>query len=154
MLFEPARVIKPQRVRFRKVPIQAPYPRRRLRIVHYSHQPRPEPAVAEFLQQGGKLVGAGSLCLKAGAAWLVTRNNRKWTQQGPKLVGTGVAFARQGGSVALSTDGNTAVIGEAYDNDTVGATWVFARNNAWMQQGAKLVGTGAARYQGESVTML
>ena len=36
-----------------------------------------------------------------------------WTQQGPKLVGTGAATGEsfQGGSVSLSGDGNTAIVG-------------------------------------------
>src|SRR3979411_2735093 len=36
----------------------------------------------------------------------------QFTQQGPKLVGTGAMWAsNQGGSVALSADGNTAIVG-------------------------------------------
>ena len=47
-----------------------------------------------------------------GAAWVFTRSNGVWTQQGSKLVGSdAVGFARQGTSVALSADGNTAIIG-------------------------------------------
>ena len=49
-----------------------------------------------------------------GAAWVFTRSGSTWTQQGPKLVGTGaVGTAEQGWSVALSADGNTALIGGA-----------------------------------------
>ena len=48
------------------------------------------------------------------------------TQQGAKLVGTGaVGAAEQGRSVALSADGNTAVVGGYNDNSQVGAAWVF-----------------------------
>jgi hypothetical protein len=57
----------------------------------------------------------------------------QFTQQGPKLVGTGaVGMALQGQSVALSADGNTAIIGGALDNggafSGVGAAWVFIRS--------------------------
>jgi hypothetical protein len=52
-----------------------------------------------------------------------------WTQQGNKLVGTGAAGAGQqrGNSVALSADGNTAIVGGDADNSNVGAVWVFGQ---------------------------
>ena len=123
-----------------------------------------------WTQQGNKLVGTGavgaaqqgiSVALSAdgntaivggiddngdtGAAWVFTRSGGVWTQQGNKLVGTGaVGAARQGSSVALSADGNTAIVGGPDDNGTVGAAWVFTRSGGvWTQQGSKLVGTGA-----------
>ncbi len=41
----------------------------------------------------------------------------QFTQQGPKLVGSGaVGAAGQGNSVALSADGNTAIVGGHCDN--------------------------------------
>jgi hypothetical protein len=41
-----------------------------------------------------------------------TRSGGTWTQQGSKLVGSGATGAAyQGNSVALSADGNTAVLG-------------------------------------------
>jgi lipocalin len=137
-----------------------------------------------WTQQGSKLVGSGavgtteqqgnSVALSAdgntaivggysdnngfGAAWVYTRSNGAWTQQGSKLVGTGVAgyYAEQGYSVALSADGNTALIGGPNDNDGLGAAWVFTRaNGVWTQQGSKLVGTGAIgqAVQGVSVSL-
>src|SRR5262249_2019218 len=80
-----------------------------------------------------------------GAAWVFTRSGGVWTQQGPKLVGSGaVGFAEQGFSVALSADGNTALVGGSLDNSGVGAAWVLTRSGAvWTQQGAKMVGSGA-----------
>ena len=65
-----------------------------------------------------------------------------WTQQGGKLVGTGaVGHAGQGISVALSADGNTAIVGGENDNSGTGAAWVYTRSNGvWTQQGGKLVG--------------
>jgi len=92
-----------------------------------------------------------------GAAWVFTRNGGIWTQQGNKLVGTGaVGAANQGGSVSLSADGNTAVVGGGGDNGNTGAVWVFTRNGGiWTQQGSKLVGAGATRpaQQGASVSL-
>ena len=89
----------------------------------------------------------------------------QYVQDGPKLVGSGsVGNAAQGRSVALSADGNTALIGgpldqtagtDTYTLGSVGAAWVFVRNgNVWVQQGPKLVGTGAALpAQGSSVAL-
>ena len=67
----------------------------------------------------------------AGAAWVWTRTGGVWTQQGSKLVGTGgaVGAAYQGASVALSSDGNTAIVGGYPDNAGTGAAWVFTRSN-------------------------
>jgi hypothetical protein len=133
-------------------------------------------------QQGAKLVGTGavgnasqgdSVALSrdgntaivggrqdnifVGAAWVYTRNNGVWGQQGNKLVGNGaVGSSAQGWSVALSADGNTAIVGGYYDNSATGAGWVFTRNNGiWTQQGNKLVGTGAVgnAEQGLSVAL-
>jgi hypothetical protein len=86
-----------------------------------------------------------------------TRSGGVWTQQGSKLVGTGaVGSARQGVSVALSGDGNTAIVGRVADNEGAGAVWVYTRSGGvWTQQGSKLVGTdavGSAR-QGGSVAL-
>jgi hypothetical protein len=127
-----------------------------------------------WTQQGSKLVGAGavgkaqqgiSVSLSgdgntalvgghydsdsAGAAWVFTRSGSTWSQQGEKLVGTGAVntprAARQGRAVAISGDGNTAIVGGWYDNGFAGAAWVFTRTNGvWSQQGAKLVATNVS----------
>lgn len=120
-----------------------------------------------FQQQGDKLIGADytatsnqgrNVSISAdgntviigapidnyfkGAAWIFVRNENKWSQQGTKLYGTGaVGDAQQGSSVAISADGNTALVGGEYDNSGKGAVWVFSRKgNAWIQEGEKLVG--------------
>ena len=79
------------------------------------------------------------------------------------MVGNGAAGpASQGWSVALSADGNTAVVGGPDDNLSpdntggVGAAWIFTRGGGtWSQQGNKLVGTGAVgnSQQGFSVAI-
>ena len=83
----------------------------------------------------------------AGAAWVFTRSGSTWTQQGAKLTGgeeNGAAMF--GTSVALSSDGNTALIGGHADNGAVGAAWVFTRSGGvWTQQGPKLTGRRARR---------
>ncbi len=122
-----------------------------------------------FIQQGSKLTGGGevgagafgiSVALSAsgrtaligghdddgnvGAAWVFTRSGSTWTQQGPKLTGGGeTGDGEFGMSVALSGDGNVALIGGRGDNGHVGAAWVFTRSRStWTQQGSKLTGSG------------
>ncbi len=101
---------------------------------------------------GGPLDNGGT-----GASWVFTRSGSTWSQQGPKLVGAGaVGAAWQGQSVALSADGNAAMIGGPFDNGHVGAAWMFVRSGStWSQEGPKLVGTGAlgAAEQGWSVAL-
>src|SRR5204863_377175 len=78
-----------------------------------------------------------------GAAWVFTRNGDVWTEQGRKLVGSGgVEKCSQGESVALSADGNTAIVGGMGCD----AAWVFTRTaGVWKQQGNYLRGTGAVK---------
>jgi hypothetical protein len=83
-----------------------------------------------------------------GAAWVFTRSSSAWTQQGSKLTGSEEVAAccgsEFGTSVALSSDGNTALVGGRRDNGGVGAAWVFARSGStWTQQGSKLTGSSA-----------
>jgi uncharacterized protein (TIGR03437 family) len=103
------------------------------------------------------IVGGPDDNANTGAAWVFTRSAGLWTQQGSKLVGSGAfGFALQGCSVALSADGNTAIVGGPWDKGSLGATWVFSRSaGLWTQQGSKLVGSGAvgAPFQGYSVAL-
>ena len=104
------------------------------------------------------LVGGWRDNTEAGAAWVFTRSGETWTQQGAKLTGSGETGpkGRFGASVALSDDGNTALIGGYGDTTSTGAAWVFTRSGgSWSQQGAKLTGsgeTGAGRF-GMSVAL-
>ena len=118
-----------------------------------------------WTQQGQKLVGTGfvgnasqgnSVALSGdgstaivggpsdnggvGAVWVFTRSGGAWTQQGSKLIGTGaIGNAGQGNSVALSSDGNTAIVGGASDSSGIGGAWVFARSGSvWDQQRPKV----------------
>jgi len=149
-------------------------------LVPAASQPDSQPALPQLLQQGSKLVGTGmvglaeqgwSVALSAdgntaivggladdritGAAWVYSRSGGAWTQQGSKLVGTGViGSAGQGFSVALSTDGNTAIVGGPFDNKMTGAAWVHTRSGGtWTQQGSKLVGTGVIGSAGQGVSV-
>ncbi len=87
---------------------------------------------------GGKAAGAG-------AAWVFTRSGSTWIQQ-QKLTaasGTETGNGAFGASVALSSDGSTAVIGGPTDNNGgtgsgVGAVWVFTRSGATFTQQQRL----------------
>jgi len=94
----------------------------------------------------------------AGAAWVFTRSGTVWRQQGEKLVGSsreyGGGLWSQGASVALSANGNAAVVGGPSDNRTTGAAWVFTRSGgAWTQQGNNLIGSGAVGKSAPSVAL-
>jgi hypothetical protein len=140
-------------------------------------------ADSQFIQQGGKLIASDpsssdpslgwSAAISAdgntaiaggifdghtlGAAWVFTRTSGVWSQQGSKLYGTNADMvAYQGYSVALSADGNTAVVGADDDNNEMGAIWVFTRSGGnWTQQGNKLVGSNGVEivYQGSSASI-
>ena len=78
---------------------------------------------------------------EVGAAWVFTRSGSTWTQL-VKLTGAGESgegcFGR---SVALSADGDTALVGAPRDNSGLGAVWVFTRSGStWVQQ-AELTGS-------------
>ena len=91
------------------------------------------------------LIGAWNDDSSKGAAWVFTRSVAgAWSQQGPKLTPTGeVGEGRFGVAVALSADGDTALIGALYDNGARGASWVFRRSGStWTQEGGKLTGGG------------
>ena len=82
-----------------------------------------------------------------GAAWVFARSGSTWRQQGRKLTGSGGnGYPGFGSSVALSSDGNVALIGgstDGGDQTGPGAAWVFARSgSSWKQQGKKLTGKG------------
>jgi serine/threonine protein kinase len=90
------------------------------------------------------LIGGWRDSYNSGAAWVFARSGAKWKQQGPKLTGDGeIGEGVVGSAVALSDDGNTALVGGWGDTSDAGAAWVFTRSGSiWTQQGAKLTGRG------------
>lgn len=71
--------------------------------------------------------------------WMFTRTGNTWTQQGSRLSGTGNSgFAPNyaPAQIALSGDGNTAVIGNNGSPNAPKGVWVFRRiNSIWVQEG-------------------
>jgi hypothetical protein len=117
------------------------------------------------LSSDGKvaLIGAPTDNGVYGAAWVFTRTGSTWKQQGAKLTGSGEqapgeesgnncierefgyggSSALFGKSVALSSKGDTALVGAPRDGSFRGAAWVFGRRGSnWLQQGEKLTGGG------------
>jgi hypothetical protein len=95
------------------------------------------------------LVAAGSQIAIAGAAGALPLALDPLVQEGGGLSGGEeelelrdgklVAHGALGYSVALSADGNTAIVGAPSDGDYAGAAWVFVRSGGtWSQQGPKL----------------
>jgi hypothetical protein len=94
-----------------------------------------------------------------GASWIFIKKNGNWTQQGNKIIANDrsvISTSSQGSSVALSYDGNTAVVGGESDSLGTGGAWIYKRNgDIWLQSGKKLFGTGAtnASRQGWSTSI-
>ncbi len=88
------------------------------------------------------LIGCGPFYGHGGGVWVFTRTGSTWSQQGPRINPNGeIGEGNFGTSVALSSDGNTALVGAPWDNSHAGAAWVFTRSGEeWVQQGNKLTG--------------
>jgi hypothetical protein len=91
------------------------------------------------------IAGAFDDASGSGAAYVFTRSGPAWTLQAKlsaptsgasRTVGTNVEF---GSEVALSADGDTALIGGFGDNSDTGAAWVFTRGAGGWSVQQKLV---------------
>ena len=95
------------------------------------------------------LVGARAKNSGQGAAYVFTRSSGSWTQQQELTASDGAAFDFFGTSVALSSDGNTALVGARTKtvggNSAQGAAYVFTRSSgSWTQQQELTASDGAA----------
>ncbi len=92
-----------------------------------------------------------------GAAFVFIRNGSKWEQQGAKLTASGGEEPTYfGNSVALSKNGNTAIVGSYGTNGGNGAAYVFTRTGStWKQLGEPLLDSekDASAYFGWSVAL-
>jgi hypothetical protein len=93
------------------------------------------------------LIGSYAANSLVGAAYVYTRSGTSWSQFGSQLVPNDEAsggHAEFGISVALSGDGNTALIGGYEDGvevsgQSIGAAWIFTRSaGGFTQLGSKL----------------
>jgi hypothetical protein len=80
------------------------------------------------------------------AAWIFTRSGNAWIQQGSKLAPSTGASGSFGWSVALSSDGLTAIIGAPFHSGGLGgAAWVFVPiGGTWVQEGSVLTPNDAS----------
>lgn len=92
------------------------------------------------------LIGAYTYNNTRGAAFTYQRIGGSWARFGTPLTGAGEKVsAYYGSSVALSRDGQTALIGGPSDNEGIGAAWAYARTaSGWTQLGGKLLPHGAS----------
>jgi hypothetical protein len=136
----------------------ARYPLRIDPLIDGSSLPATPSGEGELLGYSVALSGDGNTAIVGArygaAAWVFTRSGSTWTQQGPALTineeeaGSGEECGSEecgfGHSVALSADGNTAIVGAPTDHSEDGAAWVFTRTDGeWSRHGAELSG-GAA----------
>lgn len=83
------------------------------------------------------LIGETNIDNDNGAAAIYVRSGSGWKQQGPLLLGT--THSNFGSTVALSANGNTALVTESIG---VGYVWVYARSGSTWTRQAKLMGHG------------
>ena len=94
-----------------------------------------------------------------GDVQVLQRSGGTWTKEATLygIYGGGETLEGQfGHSVALSADGNTALVGGPLDNSRAGAVWVFTRaGTTWEPQSGKLSGSEeiGQGYMGESVSL-
>jgi hypothetical protein len=90
------------------------------------------------------LIGDPSSLSERGSAWVFTREGSTWTR-GPALTDEEASpLAHFGRTVALSSDGSTALVGGPGDAKDTGAVWQFSRSGgAWLQH-SKLTAPGGA----------
>ncbi len=95
------------------------------------------------------LIGAPADRGGHGGVWVFERSGSSFVQQGEEFTGAGEeGEGHFGGSVALSADGNTGLVGGPRDRGT-GAAWILTRAGSnWSEQAQKLTGEGLGE-QGE-----
>lgn len=73
------------------------------------------------------LVGAPAIQSDRGAAWVFVRSGSTWAPQGPPLEAEEAGVGHFGRAVALSADGDTALVGAPGNEQGAGAAWLFDR---------------------------
>ena len=100
------------------------------------------------------MAGAPNDATGVGAGYVFVRSGSGFVQQGPKLTAPGVGSPQLGSSVALSADGNVALLGAPTDTTTEGAAWVFDRSGAaWTRREQLLAAGGLSARFGTAVAL-
>ncbi len=84
------------------------------------------------------IVGAPRANDRHGVAWVFTRTGSSWTPVGVSLTGESKGSAYFGRSVALSADGNTALVGAPVAAGGRGAVWIFTRSGSTWSHGEEI----------------
>ncbi len=80
----------------------------------------------------------------AGSAYVYTRSGSTWAQQSKLLASDGAGNDQFGYSVAISSDGNTAIVGAVNDDSSRGSAYIYTRSGStWTQQSKLLASDGA-----------
>jgi hypothetical protein len=117
--------------------------------------------VAVAVATNPPLAAVGTIAVSApfdgttGSVFIFIESGGVWSQQAKISPSDSVGAAQFGSSVALSSDGNTLVVGGPDDSTNVGATWVYTRSGVTWTEVAKLTGAGSsgAAHQGYSVSV-
>ncbi len=126
-------------------------------------EPEEEPGECSFgtsvaLSADGNtaLIGDPSATTKHGTVWVYTRSGSSWSIQSV-LSGPGEAGEQRfGKSVALSSDGNTALVGDPSAEAGKGAAWLFTRTgSSWSSTAQPVLGGEPANrvHYGRSVAL-
>ncbi|MFL5330019.1 MAG: beta strand repeat-containing protein [Gemmataceae bacterium] len=111
--------------------------------------------VTVALASDGATAAVGASCdditsnVNQGSAYVFTRAGTVWSQQQKLTAGDGAANDQFGGTVALSADGNTIVVGSFLDdvsaNTDQGSAYVFTRTSSvWTQRQLLIADNGGA----------
>ena len=90
------------------------------------------------------LVGAHQKSSNAGAAYVFTRSGSTWTQQAKLTASDAAGSDYFGGSVSLSGDGSTALVGAYYKSSATGAAYIFTKSGSTWSQQSKLTASDGA----------
>ena len=91
----------------------------------------------------------------AGSAYIYTRSSGTWSYQTKLVASDGATGDWFGWSVAISSDGNTAIVSSRNDDRNRGSAYVYTRNNGTWSEQAKLLASDGANgdYFGVSVAI-
>jgi IPT/TIG domain/FG-GAP repeat len=95
------------------------------------------------LSANGATALIGAPTAGSGRAWVFTHSASGWSSPSSLAAAEENGDSRFGRSVALSGDGETALVGGPGDDDGLGAAWFFSGvGGTWTGDGGKTIGTG------------
>ena len=79
----------------------------------------------------------------AGSSYIFTRSGSTWTQQAKLIASDGAGNDQFGRSVAISGNGNTAIVGSYRNNTSKGSAYIYTRSGSTWTQQAKIAANDA-----------